>query len=270
MPLQTQSLVCVGGLLMAAPAVPPTTESTLAPLPPELWPNIDHLVTEDNTPVDSLFSEKQMRLLTEPLYASWAGPGQGRPFLVCANVGLFYAIRQPPLVPHTLLSLDVRVPDDLHARAHHSYFWWEYGKVPEAVIEIVSNKEGGELDVMLQKYVQIGILYYAVFDPEHHLQAEDLRLFVLRDRAYVPLAGSWLPVVGLGLTLWQGTFEGREALWLRWCDQDGRPIPTGAEQAEQQRQRADQAEERAENAEQRAERLAAQLRALGVDPNQTH
>jgi len=68
-----------------------------------------------------------------------------------------------------------------------------------------------------------------------------------------------LPGVGLGLTLWQGEYEGVEALWLRWCDLEGRVIPTGAERAEQERQRAEQ--ER-----QRAERLAAQLRALGVEP----
>jgi len=40
-------------------------------LPVELRPNVDHLVTEDDTPVDNVFSEKQQRLLTEPLYASY-------------------------------------------------------------------------------------------------------------------------------------------------------------------------------------------------------
>ena len=43
-------------------------------LPPELHPDVEHLVTEDDTPVDNVFSEKQQRLLTEPLYSSpgWA------------------------------------------------------------------------------------------------------------------------------------------------------------------------------------------------------
>ena len=36
-------------------------------VPLELRPVVDHLVTEDDTPVDNVFSEKQMRLLTEPL-----------------------------------------------------------------------------------------------------------------------------------------------------------------------------------------------------------
>ena len=42
---------------------------------PDVAPNIDDLVTEDDTPVDNLPSEKQQRLLTEPLYSSWSGPG---------------------------------------------------------------------------------------------------------------------------------------------------------------------------------------------------
>ena len=44
--------------------------------PLDVRPGVEHLVTEDDTPVDNLFSEKQQRLLTEPLYASWPGPGE--------------------------------------------------------------------------------------------------------------------------------------------------------------------------------------------------
>ena len=31
----------------------------LTVLPPEMYPDVDHLVTEDDTPVDSIFHEKQ-------------------------------------------------------------------------------------------------------------------------------------------------------------------------------------------------------------------
>ena len=60
--------------------------------------------------------------------------------------------------------------------------------------------------------------------------------------------------------MWEGEYEGVKAVWLRWCDQEGTVIPTGAELAEAERQRAE-----AERA--RAERLAARLRALGIDPD---
>ena len=51
----------------------------------EMTPDISALITEDDTPVDNLPSEKQQRLLTEPLYSSWTGPGDNRPFLAAAQ-----------------------------------------------------------------------------------------------------------------------------------------------------------------------------------------
>lgn len=69
-------------------------------------PDISHLITEDDTPVDNIFTEKQQRLLTSPLYDSWVGPGDGRKFVTFANVGLFYTTNRPAVVPDALLSLD--------------------------------------------------------------------------------------------------------------------------------------------------------------------
>jgi hypothetical protein len=63
----------------------------------------------------------------------------------------------------------------------------------------------------------------------------------------------------VGLCLWEGVYEGKRDVWLRWCNTDGEIIPTGAERAEQVRLAK-------EAALQRAEHLAAQLRALGVEP----
>jgi hypothetical protein len=270
---------------MAAIRTPALGQSVSAEPLPEIRPPLDDLVTEDDTPVDNMFSEKQQRLLTEPLYSSWDA---GRPFLATANVGLFYAVRQPPLVPDALLSLDVEVSGDWLAKEHRSYFVWEFGKAPEAVLEIVSNTEGGETTDKMNKYAQIGILYYVIYDPAQAVQSEPLRVFVLRDKSYAPCSAEWLPVVELGLTLWQGRFENWETEWLRWCDRQGRVIPTGSERAEQERQRAEQQRQRADEERQRADeerqradaerqradqehlradRLAAQLRALGVNPN---
>src|SRR5262245_8542065 len=81
------------------------------------WPegfewDFTDVVIEDGQAVDSFLSELQYALLTEPLRSSWAGPGEGRPFLAFANVGLFYQKGQPPLVPDVMLSLDVRIAPD--------------------------------------------------------------------------------------------------------------------------------------------------------------
>jgi hypothetical protein len=74
------------------------------PLPVELRPSIDHILTEDGAPVDNQFSEKQQRLLTEILYCSWQPQ---EPFVAMSNVGLFFAVRTPPFVPDVLVSLGV-------------------------------------------------------------------------------------------------------------------------------------------------------------------
>ena len=77
-------------------------------------------------------------------------------------------------------------------------------------------------------------------------------MYVRTGRTYQRYPAEWFPGLGLGLRLWQGEYEGLTQTWLRWCDQAGNVIPTGAEGAKREHQRA--------------ERLAAQLRALGVEP----
>jgi Uma2 family endonuclease len=223
---------------------------------------VDHLVTEDQTPVDNVFSEKQQRLLVEPLYSSWGVPGQRRPFVAMANVGLFYAIRRPALVPDVLLSLDVEVPDDLWPKAHRSYFIWEYGKPPDVVIEVVSNREGGEDSEKLAAYARIGVRYYVIYDPERLLGADALRAYRLEALTFHRMDGPvWHPDVGLGLQVWQGRYEDHENTWMRWVDAQGQLIPSGSERADRQQERADRQQER-------ADRLAEQLRRLGVEPQQ--
>ncbi len=64
-------------------------EAAFESLPEIEKPDIRHIVTEDDAPVDNMFSEKQQRLLVEPLYSSW---GIDRRFIAAANVGIFSAI----------------------------------------------------------------------------------------------------------------------------------------------------------------------------------
>jgi hypothetical protein len=207
------------------PLPPGQTEALL----PECVPCLDDLTTEDHRPVDRIFIEKLYRLLTEPLYTNWKGPGPGRSFLVMVNVGWFYKESTPAVVPDCLLSLDVNCPDDLHSKAGHSYYQWLTGKPPEVVIEVVSDKKGGEDTLKKKQYARLGVAYYAVFDPEQQLSNEVLRLWKLSGKEFEPVEPGHWSDVGLGLTLWQGTFEGHTDTWLRWCDENGVVIPTGKE-----------------------------------------
>ena len=118
-------------------------------------PDVSNLITEDDTPVDNQFSEKQMRLLTESIHTSWK---PGFPFVAMANVGVFVALNRPPIVPDVLVTTHVEPLQDLMDKEHRSYFTWQFeGKVPDVVIEIVSNTKGGELDSKLRNYQQIGV-----------------------------------------------------------------------------------------------------------------
>jgi hypothetical protein len=158
-----------------------------------------------------------------------------------------------------MLSLGLRITLDLTQRAHRSYFTWVLGKPPDVVVEFVSDRRGGEEEDKLNDYARIGVTYYAICDPQNRLRGGPLRAFALREGVYQPIDAAWLPRVGLGLIFWEGVFEDQQGRWLRWCDRQGTVIPTGKERAEQEKQRAEQEK-------QRAERLAAQLRALGIEP----
>ncbi len=246
----------------------------MSQLPVEITPDISDLITEDDTPVDNLPSEKQQRLLTEPLYSSWAGPGQGRSFLAAANVGVFYMVRNPAIVPDMFLSLDVEVHQDWWKKEHRSYFIWEFGKPPDLAIEIVSNREGGEDGEKKKKYARMKVDYYVIYDPLKQVMEEALTIYRLRGFEYEKQESALFPTLKLGLTLWEGAFEGKDTIWLRWTGEEGEIIPTGKERAEQERQRAEQERQRAEQAEklleeerQRAARLADMLRRLGQDPS---
>lgn len=239
-----------------------TFEVQMGSLSPEDDALVEQLVTEDDTPVDNLFSAKQQRLLVETLYTSWNMHDDGTPrvFLADTNVGLFYAVRKPPLVPNAFLSLEVRPRKNIWENRNRSSFLWEYRKPPEVVIEVVSNREGEEDGRKLTIYAQIGVQYYAIYDPDDQLREGLLRIYTLCGKSYVPMARRWLPKVGLGLTLWDDVYEGFEDVWLRWVDQHKNLLLTGAEQARR-------AVLEREQAFQRAERLAARLRAMGIDPD---
>jgi Uma2 family endonuclease len=270
----------------------PTTSAESYRIPAELEPDISHIITEDDEPVDNILSERHQRLLTQTLHSSWK---PGKPFLALANVGLFYALRKPPLVPDVMLSLDVDPQKgvanlNLAEKSNRSYFVWEYGKPPDVVIEIVSNLQGGELGDKFTRYAEIGIDYYVVFDPFEEYGKPVLRAFRLVGGEYQSLPEARFEKIGLELKLWYGTFEIYEGEWLRWFTTDGFMLPSAEELqsglnderksreaaefvAAQERERANVAQERANvaqananAAQERAAILAEKLRSLGIDP----
>ena len=180
---------------------------------PSLWPDLTHIITEDDAPVEPP-RRKTDAAADEPLYASWPGPGDNRPFRVLSNVGLFNTVSRPPLVPDVMLGLDMP-----HARRPD-------GQGPSGLVRVdcrqeagrgrgdVSNQEGGEDTDKLGDYATIGVPYYIIHDPKNLLSKGVLRGFALREGSYEPIDPRWLPKLGLGLVLWSGRYEDVEEQWF--------------------------------------------------------
>lgn len=175
-----------------------------------------------------------------------------------------------------------------------SYVIWQEQIVPYLVVELLSHGTededlgrtphpltADEPPTKWQVYEQIlGIPYYVVYSRH----TEEVYYFVLQQGRYTrvePLDQRlWLPEAGLGLGLWSGIYQQVRSQWLRFYDAQGVWLPTAAEQtaharqqaaqarrqAAQAQQQAAQAQQQATQAQRLAERLAAQLRALGIEP----
>ncbi len=281
----------------------PVLHDELLSMPPHLRmvedmliPDIETLITEDDEPVDNVFSAKQQRFLVETLYANTAlwNP-DSVPFIADANVGVFISPTEPPLVPDAFLSMNIKMPEVFDYTKIRSYFVWVFAKTPDIVVEIVSNRKGGEMKRKMTEYAKLHIPFYAVFDPFDVFRGERLQIYTLNGTGYKPLQDFWMEDIGLGLRLWEGEYEGMHSEWLRWCDVKGNVLQSGKElsgaaitRAEQEKARAEQEKARAEQEKARAEeekaraqsalseldverdksrRLAEKLRALGLSPD---
>ena len=71
--------------------------------PPGFEPAVEQLVTEADTPVDDMFSETQLRLLSGSLKETWLGPGERRSFILAANIGVFRSLANLPKTRLTAL-----------------------------------------------------------------------------------------------------------------------------------------------------------------------
>ncbi len=168
-----------------------------------------------------------------------------------------------------------------------SYVVWDEQAAPNIIVELISQgtamSDLGEIEreengtpTKWEVYEQIlKVPNYIVYDR----YKDKLWIFLLKDGVYQEqnITGDrfWFEELGIGIGLWQGEYEGITRPWLRWYDADGLWIPSKDERIEQERSRADrelqqrqEAERQAEQERSRADRLAAQLRELGIEPDE--
>jgi Uma2 family endonuclease len=249
-------------------------------------PTEDELPYSDGIPLESDWHVLQMILLRLALTRHWAG----REFFVGGDMFVYYSEKR-------VFNADFRGPDlfvvlDVPVRRRKSWVVWQEGKAPDLIIELMSPSTR-ELDRTLKKAVyqnELRVPEYVWFDPEFG----ELAGFSLQRGVYEPILPDprgriCLPLLDLALVKWSGVFEGIEASWIRWETLDGILLPTPTEDAEQAgreaaearsqaaearrqlaaaRQERTDAERLADEERLRAERMAARLRALGVDPEE--
>ncbi|WP_017303742.1 Uma2 family endonuclease [Spirulina subsalsa] len=223
--------------------------------------------------------------------------------LIKENLELLFADRPDVFVAGDLLWYpveghpEIRVaPDALVAFGRPkgergSYKQWEEGNIaPQVVFEILSpGNRSGEMSKKQQFYDDYGVEEYYIYNPDRN----NLQGFCRTEsglRGIEEIQNWTSPRLGIRFVVTATTLElyrpdGRGFLSFleleqraEQADQRAQQADQRAEQerqraqqadqrAEQERQRAQQADRRAEQADRRAERLAAQLRALGIDPD---
>jgi len=218
-----------------------------------------------NDPVDNINQPALAAALTESLQLAGKLPETALTptnYGICATINGKIVVKAPDWAYISQINV-------ARSQVVRSYTPRLQGEIPALVLEFLSDTDGGEYSVK-ETYPPGKFFYYeqilqlpnyGIFD----LETGILELYRLGESRRYRLESAneqgrfWIPEMQLFLGVWQGNRENRQGNWLRWWDEEGNLLWWGTEQIEQERQRAEQ--ER-----QRAERLAAQLRAAGIEP----
>ncbi|WP_295618626.1 Uma2 family endonuclease [Chamaesiphon sp. GL140_3_metabinner_50] len=247
---------------------------------PRYLPTADELPCSDDTPVDNELQQLIPSLLKSILRMLW---DERMDWFFGIDMGIYYDDPdRPPIVPDGFLALNVERFYDEDLRS--SYVLLEEEVAPILVLEVVSNPIGTEYTTKLARYAQMGVLYYVIYslekvlhlgkpqdrtfrNPKRRRKAK-LEIHKLINGSYEPQAANplWMPEIGLGIGSERAGYDGLTREWLYWYDERSQRYLTPYERAKLDRDRATIESQRADTESQRADRLAAQLRALGIEP----
>ncbi|HEY9852672.1 MAG TPA: Uma2 family endonuclease [Leptolyngbyaceae cyanobacterium] len=228
------------------------------------WPSSEDLPDSDDTPVDNELQDLIPSLLKSILAIIWENRMD---WFFGVDMGIYYDPEESAIVPDGFLSLGVeRIFDEEELRS--SYAIWEEKQVPIFALEVMSGTYRGEFTTKKEKYAELGVLYYAVYNPRRRKKPR-LEVYRLANRAYEYLPGNliWMPEIGLGIGREEGTYQGITREWLYWYNEQGQRFLTPEELVREERQRAQQEQQLRLEAERRARMLEERLRSLGVDPD---
>ncbi|MEG4029114.1 MULTISPECIES: Uma2 family endonuclease [unclassified Microcoleus] len=235
----------------------------------------DLKITWEKLPDDFILDEEPVENIDQPLLAATLREILEIAGLIVTGILVAPNMRICATVDSKLV---IKAPDWFYARnvqplssqeIRRSYTPNLEGEVPAIVMEFLSASPNDEYSIkptyppgkwfFYEQVLRVPI--YVLFEPA----AGVLEVYQLnssgRYQVQKPDSNNryWIEEIGLFLGVWQGTKAERTGYWLRWWDESGEMLLWGAEMVERERQ------EKA-NVQQRADRLAAQLRAAGIEP----
>jgi hypothetical protein len=223
------------------------------------WEKLPDDFVLPNDPVDNINQPLLAAALTQSLEIAGRLPNTA---LITTNYGICATVNGKMVIkaPDWGYVANIRVSRE---EVKRSYTPQLQGDIPVIMMEFLSDTEGGEYSVKPTYppgkwlfYEQVlKVPNYAIFEPD----TGTLEFYRLDDGKYQlqqPDDNNRYSIAEMNLFLgtWQGERENRTGYWLRWWDEQGNLLLWGLEKAEQERQRA--------------ERLAAQLRAAGIEPEE--
>jgi Uma2 family endonuclease len=230
-------------------------------------PTSEELLGSDDTPVDNEDQNFVPNILLFLLEYWWKNRND---WFFAVDMGVYHTTGlnpKVPVVPDGFLSLDVERLKSSGTRKSY-VVWEEQNVVPILTLEVVSQTPGGEYDEKMAIYTNLGVQYYAIYNPKFwrrdgHLPLE---VYKLVDGGYQLQLGEpfWMPEVGLGIgrCVLPSDPLGREI--LSWFDAQGERHLTAEEKADAAQEQIEAERERANAAQRKVELLLERLRSLGI------
>lgn len=265
------------------------TSTFNSPSFPKTLPDHTQLPDSNGTLVKNFQEHPQSILLTESIEAVLQNIHPDHQYCIGQDCGIYWRLTDPPergaeapdwfYVPN--------VPPTLNGEMRRSYVLWQELIPPLIVIEFASGDGTEERDkTPLSSVLSASSLgqteldtgragkpgkfwiyeqvirpaFYAIYEVKkasvevYCMVAGKYQLLTANKRGHYPIES-----LGVELGIWQGWYKNANLPWLRWWDTEGNLLLTGNEKVEQ-------VEVKFEEERQKAERLAAQLRAAGIEP----
>lgn len=201
--------------------------------PKEVLPTMYDLPSED--PQEAGLPDEFHIFQSQLLRETFCPPGYPLDqVFVGTDLNLYYDVRHPLWYKRPDWFAVAGVPRLYEGQVSRlSYVTWQEGINPLIVVELLSpSTEQEDLGQTLREANQpptkwevyerfLRIPYYVVFDG----YTNQMQAFRLQGDCYVPLnlpdSRLWINSLRLGISVWQGVYQGIERQWLRWYNSTG-------------------------------------------------